>query len=327
MGAVEIIAELSCNHLGDYSRALRLMDAAMQAGADAIKLQVDNPDGGITIDCDAGPFRIKSGPWAKRILHDLYCETHTPWNWVPRLMEYSAVEVFATPSCFMGVAFLERCGVKRYKVSSFEITDTLLLRAIAATGKPTMVSLGCAEQEDIERLLDIWTQFQSPFLTLMHCVSRYPTPVEDANLARIPILAHDTGLPIGLSDHSLGDLVPTLAVALGACAIEKHLTLSRADGGPDAGFSMEPAGFAEMVRKVRLAEQALQPREVAPDRQFVKSLFVVRDMQKGERFTKDNVGVIRPGDGLKPYLYDTILGKQVNRDVKRGEPLVLEMLR
>jgi len=309
--------------LQDYSRALRLVDAAVAAGADAIKLQVDDPEFGLTIDCDAEPFRIKSGqPWAGRTLHDLYRETYTPWEWVPKLMRYSPIPVFATPSCLSGVVFLETCGVTRYKVSSFEVTDVPLLRAIARTHKPVMVSLGCATGEDIETVVDIigWRR-----LTLMHCVSKYPTEATEASLGRIPQLARDLGIPVGLSDHTLGDFVPTLAVACGAVAIEKHLTLSRADGGPDAGFSMEPAEFAEMVCKVRLAEQAMEVRKVEPDRQFVKSLFVVRDVAAGELFTTANVGVIRPGHGLHPALLDSVLGKRAARDVKRGEPMAMEM--
>jgi len=324
MGAVEIIAELSCNHLGDRGRLFALADVAARSGADAIKLQLDNPDGGITIDCDRPEFRIASGPWAGRTLHDLYRETYTPWEWMPSLMAtIFGVPLFVTPSCLAGVAFLERCGVTRYKVSSFEVTDIPLLCAIARTRKPVMVSLGCATERDIETVVDIvgWRN-----LTLMHCVSKYPSEAAEASLARIPQLARHFSMPIGLSDHTLGDFVPTLAVACGAVAIEKHLTLSRADGGPDAGFSMEPAEFAEMVRKVRLAEQAMEVREVEPDRQFVKSMFVVQDVAAGERFTTENMGVIRPGHGLHPRHYDSVLGRRAVRDVKRGEPMAWDMI-
>lgn len=324
---IEIIAELSCNHLGDFDRLRRLIDAAVASGADAVKLQLDNPDGGITIQCDAEPFRIKLGPWAGRTLGDLYRETYTPWDWVPWARDYCrekypGVSVFATPTCVPGVEFLEAHGFDRYKVASFEITDVPLFKAIAKTRKPVMVSLGCAAAVDIAM---VYSYIGECPVTLMHCVSAYPTPDVQAHLGRLGY-CYKWAEKVGLSDHSLGDTVACVAAALGVVAIEKHLTLSRADGGPDAGFSMEPVEFAEMVRKVRQVEAAMRQLEWNPPREFVKSLFIVQDVAKGEPLTANNVRSIRPAGGLHPVELPVVLGRTAARDLKRGEPVDWGML-
>jgi pseudaminic acid synthase len=323
---VFVVAELSCNHLGSYERALRLVAAARLAGANAVKLQHDDPDGGITIDCDNEWFRIKDGPWAGQTLYQLYKQTFTRWDWFDKLSSIAylfGMECFSTPSCVAGVEYLYNHGTPCFKVSSFEACDVRLLVAIDATDKPVMVSLGCSDAADLEYIRRV---FPMDRCIPMHCVSEYPADPRGAGMVRIKELQKLGWSNVGFSDHSGDTVLPALAVALGACVIEKHLTLRRADGGPDAGFSLEPEEFAHMVTQVRLAERAMVPQQKPVDRTFCKSVFAVADIKAGERFTDRNIGIIRPGYGLHPREYRRVLGCVAKADIPRGTPITEAML-
>lgn len=330
---VYIVAEMSANHNQDYEQALAIIRAAAEAGADAVKLQTYTPDT-LTIKCDQPWFRIGSGTiWEGRTLYDLYEEAATPWEWQPELKreaERLGLALFSSPFDEGAVSFLQQLDVPAYKVASFEIVDHALLRAIARTGKPVIVSTGMATFEEIDEAMRVLKESGAREIALLKCTSAYPARPEEMNLRTIPHLASTFAVPVGLSDHTLGITVPIAAVALGATLIEKHITLSRALPGPDAAFSLEPTEFAEMVRAVRDTEKALgtisyaiSERE-AKSRIFRRSLFVVKDIQAGETFTEENVRSIRPGYGLHPRELPRVLGKVAARDLKRGTPLAAE---
>ncbi len=333
---VLIIAELSANHGGQFDRAAELVRAAVAAGADLIKIQTYTADT-MTIDCDRDPFRIGKGTiWEGRKLYDLYNEAFTPWDWQPRLRELAlqlGSDLFSTPFDLTSVAFLENMGVPAYKVASFEVPDLNLLRAIGATRKPVIMSTGMATLAEIDEAVRTLRESGCPHIALLKCTSAYPAPPEEMNLRTIPHLAEAFGVPVGLSDHTLGIAVPVAAVALGACIIEKHFTLRRSDGGPDAAFSLEPDEFKAMVEAVRTAEKALGrvkyevTEQEAASRVFRRSLFVVEDVKAGERFTENNVRSIRPGHGLPPKYLDVVLGARASRDIARGTPLDWNMLK
>ena len=329
-----IVAELSANHHGDFDRAARLVEAAYDAGADAVKLQLYTPDS-LTLDSDAPPFRI-TWQGRDRTLHDLYAEAATPWEWYPDLKaiaERRGMACFASVFDFASVDFLEAHGCPAYKIASFELVDLPLIRYVMSKRKPVILSTGMATYDEIaEAALSVWGKGAGTRLILLKCTSAYPAPAEDANLRTIKAIAGHLQCPIGLSDHTLGLAVPVAAVALGACMIEKHLTLSRAAGGPDVAFSLEPAEFAAMVEAVRTAEKALGEVRYGPTEsergslRYRRSLFVVADVAEGELFTEANVRSIRPADGLPPkHLYD-IMGRKAARAVKRGEPLDWSMV-
>ena len=333
---VQIIAELSCNHVQNYDIAVKTLEEMAESGVDIVKVQNDNPDGGITIDCDNPYFQIKQGTlWDGETLYSLYQKTFTPWEWLPKLQTVAhqlGMELFSTPSDPAGVDFLEKMNVPAYKISSFEITDTELILAAARTGKPIIFSTGIATIEDIERAIAICQSVGNMQYMFMKCTSSYPAPIEAANLLTMQDMKTRFGCHIGLSDHSMGDIVATTAVALGAEMIEKHFILDRSLGGPDAAFSMEPHEFKQMVQRIREVEKALGRINYELDgralnnRKFSKSIFVIKDIKKGEPFTRDNLGIIRPGDGLMPYHYEEILGKVAVRDIGRGTPLKIEMV-
>lgn len=333
---VQIIAELSCNHLQDYDLAVKTIEAMAESGVDIVKVQNDDPNGGITIDCNNSYFQIKQGTlWDGETLYSLYQKTFTPWEWLPKLQEIAhrlGMEFFSTPSDPSGVDFLEKMNVPAYKISSFEITDTELIKTAARTGKPIIFSTGIATIEDIERAIAICQSFGNKDYMFMKCTSSYPAPIEAANLLTMQDMKRRFGCHIGLSDHSMGDIVATTAVALGAEMIEKHFILDRSLGGPDAAFSMEPHEFKQMVQRVREAEKALGritydlDDRARNNRKFAKSIFVVCDIKKGEPFTRENIGVIRPGDGLMPYHYEDVLGKVASCDIERGTPLAMDMI-
>lgn len=329
-----IVAEMSGNHGHDFAVAERLLHAAKEAGADAIKLQTYTPDT-MTIDSDAESFRIHGTAWDGRTLYDLYGEASTPWEWHQPLKEVADrldLDFFSTPFDETAVDFLSGLNVPAFKIASFELVDLPLLRRIAATGRPIILSTGMASLAEIEEAVATIRQAGGERLVLLKCTSEYPAPAENMHLRTLVDLQARFDLPVGLSDHTLDVAIPAAAVALGACVIEKHFILSRSQGGPDAGFSLEPYEFRRMVEAVRTIEKALGgvcygvKGGEAKSLVFRRSLFVVADMKAGEVFSPTNLRVIRPGYGLHPRYLETVLGKQAARDIPRGTPLSWEMI-
>jgi len=324
-----IVAEMSANHGQNFDQAVQIIRAAKEAGADAIKLQTYTPDT-ITINCHTEPFHIKGTMWEGRNLYELYGEAYTPWEWQPKLKQVAdelGLDCFSTPFDFTAVDFLEKMDVPAHKIASFELVDLALIRRVACTGKPVIMSTGMASLTEIDEAVRAFRDGGGKQLALLKCTSAYPAPPEEMNLRTIPHLAEAFGVPVGLSDHTLGITVPVTAVALGACVIEKHFTLSRAAGGPDAAFSLEPSEFRSMVEAVRTTEKALgrvnyevTAHETA-SRVFRRSLFVVEDIRTGELFTEQNVRSVRPGHGLSPKYLNDVLGRQAALDIKHGTPL------
>lgn len=333
--SVYVVAEMSANHNQDFDQAVRIIEAAKQAGADAIKIQTYTPDT-ITIDCDSEHFQIKGTLWDGRTLYDLYGEAYTPWDWQPRLKEVADelnIDLFSTPFDAKAVEFLEDMNVPVYKIASFENVDLPLLQKTAKTDKPVIISTGMATLAEIDEAVRTIRESGSDQLALLKCVSVYPAQPEEMNLRTIPHLAETFHLPVGLSDHTLGTAVPVAAVALGACIVEKHFTLSRATPGPDSAFSLEPQEFSEMVQDIRVAERALgqicyevSEHELA-SRALRRSLFVVQDVKAGQMFTGENVRSIRPGCGLHPRHLGEIIGRQAGRDIERGTPFTWDLVR
>jgi len=325
-----VIAELSANHNQSFDQAVKILRAAKDAGADAVKLQTYTADT-ITLRSDKECFRITGGTlWDGRTLHDLYQEAYTPWEWQPKLKEIAdelGMHLFSSAFDDSAVDFLEQMNVPAHKVASCELVDIGLIEKMAGTGKPLIMSTGMASEEEISEALEAARGAGATEIALLKCTSAYPAPPEEANLLTIPELARRFGCPVGLSDHTMGIVAPVVAVALGANIIEKHLCLRRADGGPDGAFSLEPQEFKAMVEAVRTAEQALGAVQFASgareanSRKFRRSLFVVENVKKGEVFTKQNVRSIRPADGLQPRHFNEILGKCAACDVERGTPL------
>ena len=333
--AVYIVAEISANHNGSFEQAQKIVEAANQAGADAIKLQTYTPDT-ITIASNREPFRIGGGTlWDGKTLHELYGEAYMPWEWQPKLKEVAerlGMECFSSAFDASAVEFLETMNVPAHKIASCELVDIGLIRKMAATGKPLILSTGMATVEEIEEAVTAARGAGATQIALLKCTSAYPAPEEEMNLRTIPELMRRFDVPVGLSDHTMGIAVPVAAVSLGACIIEKHLTLSRAAGGPDSAFSLEPAEFKEMVAAVRTAEKALgaihfgvTERE-SRSRVFRRSLFVVCDLKRGEKFTAENVRSIRPGHGLHTRHLDEVLGKTRSLDIERGTPLSWDLV-
>lgn len=332
---VYIIAELSANHNQDFQRAVRLVHAAKEAGADAVKLQTYTADT-LTIRCDRPEFRVGGGTlWDGRTLHDLYGEAHTPWDWQPRLKEVAdelGLHLFSSPFDPTAVAFLERMDVPAYKVASFEIVDLPLIQTMARTGKPLIISTGMATLAEIGEAVSAAQSAGCRQLALLKCTSAYPSPPEAMHLRTIPHLTAAFGVPVGVSDHTLGIAVPVAAVALGACLIEKHFTLSRDVPGPDSAFSLEPPEFKAMAQAIRMAEKALGEvhyglnEQESGMRQFRRSLYVVADVKAGEPFTPDNVRSIRPARGLPPKYLPAVLGLRAARDIRTGTPLTWDLI-
>ena len=331
-----IVAELSANHHQRFEQAVELVRTAKACGADAVKLQTYTPDT-ITIDCDTAHFRIGGGTlWEGRKLYDLYGEACTPWEWHPRLKELAAslgMACFSSPFDASAVEFLEQLDVPAYKIASFELVDLPLIRRVARTGKPMIMSTGMASIDEIAEAVDVARAAGARQLVLLACSSAYPSPPESINLRRIPDLAARFDVVTGLSDHTLGIAVPIAAVAMGACLIEKHFCLSRDEPGPDSAFSLEPGELRAMVEAVRTAEKALGRAEygvTAAERAsqvFRRSLFVVKDVKAGERFTSESVRSIRPGNGLHTRHLDDVLGKEAARDIPRGTPLSWDLVK
>ncbi len=330
-----VIAELSANHHQNFDDAVRLVHAAKIAGADAIKLQTYTPDT-ITIQSDLPYFRIGGGTiWDGETLYDLYAKAYTPWEWQPRLKELAGslgMDLFSTPFDFTAVDFLESMRVPAYKIASFELTDLPLIRRVAATGKPIIMSTGMATLSEIDEAVEAARAAGATELALLKCTSSYPSPPDQMNLLTIPHLSQAFGVPAGLSDHTLDVSVPVTAVTLGACIVEKHLTLSRTVPGPDNPFSLEPAEFKAMVDAVRSAHLSIGIVRYGPSpdeeksRIFRRSLFVVQDVQCGEPFSCANVRSIRPAHGLHPRHLDEVLGRRATQNIPRGTPLSWDLI-
>jgi N-acetylneuraminate synthase len=328
-----LIAELSGNHNGRIERALELIDAAADAGADAVKLQTYTADT-ITLDHDGPGFRIEGGLWDGRTLHDLYAEAGTPYDWHARLFERArqrGIIAFSSPFDETAVELLESLGAPAFKIASFEAVDLPLIQRAACSGRPLIISTGMASAGEIGEAVKAARETGAP-VALLHCVSAYPARHADANLRMIPRLAEDFGCVAGLSDHTFGTSAAVAAVALGACIIEKHFTLRRADGGPDAAFSLEPGELRQLAQDCRQAWEALGQAAYSrgeaemSNRQFRRSLYVVRDVKRGAALTSADVRSIRPGFGLEPKHLPQILGRPARRDLKRGEPFALDMV-
>ncbi len=333
---VYIVAELSANHNQDYDEAVKLINAAKESGADAIKIQTYTADT-LTIQCDAPEFRIGEGTlWSGQTLYDLYTKAYMPWEWQPKLKKVADdldIDLFSTPFDKTSLDFLENIGVPAHKVASFEMIDIPLIEYIALTGKPMIISTGMSSLSEIDEAIRHSRSAGAKQIALLKCTSAYPAQPEEMNLQTIADLAARFEVPVGLSDHTLGIVAPVAAVALGACIIEKHLTLSRSAPSPDCAFSLEPTDFKSMVEAIRVAEQAigtinyeigdLESNSIV----FRRSLFVVKDIAEGETFSEDNVRSIRPGHGLPPKYLKDILCKQSSCNIKRGTPLSWEMVR
>jgi pseudaminic acid synthase len=325
-----VIAEMSANHGQSFEQAVEIVKAAKNAGADAVKLQTYTPDT-ITIDSGDEIFQTAKGSlWEGRTLYELYGEAYTPWEWQPKLKEIAeeiGLACFSTPFDFTAVDFLEKMDAPAYKIASPEIIDLPLVRRVAATGKPVIISTGMASLVEIEEAVHAFREAGGNDIALLKCTSAYPARTEEMNLRTIPDLAKRFAVPVGLSDHTLGIAVPAAAVALGACIVEKHLTLSRSTPGPDSAFSLEPHEFKQMVDAIRVAEKALGQVKYGLteaeqlSRRSRRSLFVVQDVKAGERLTPDNVRSIRPGYGLPPKHYEEVIGRLAARDMQRGTPL------
>lgn len=332
---VYIIAEISANHNQSYHEAVKLIHAAKNAGADAVKLQTYTPDT-ITIDCKSELFRIGKGTlWEGRFLHDLYGEAYTPWEWHAGLFEEARtleMDIFSTAFDPSAVDFLEELSVPVHKIASFELVDIPLIEKMAATGKPLIISTGMATLAEIEEAVQAARGAGAKEIALLKCTSAYPAPVEEMNLRTIPHLAEAFGVPVGLSDHTLGIEVPVAAVCMGACIIEKHFTLSRTKSGPDSAFSLEPHEFKSMVKAIRIAEKSLGEvhygvsEQEAKSKVFRKSLFIVKDVKEGEILTHENVRSIRPGYGLHPRHLKDVLGRHAAYDSRKGTPLTFDMI-
>lgn len=323
------IAEMSANHGQSFEQAVEIIKAAKDAGADAVKLQTYTPDT-ITLDCKTEYFQIKGNIWEGRGLYELYGEAYTPWDWQPKLKEIGnelGLDVFSSPFDTTAVDFLERMDVPAYKIASFELVDIPLIRHAARTGKPMIMSIGMGTLAEIDEAVRAARGAGATDIALLCCTSAYPAPPEEMDLRTIPHLSQAFGVPVGLSDHSMELAIPVTAVALGACIIEKHLTLSRDIPSADSQFSLNPSEFADMVHAVRTAEKALgrvsyelTEREAA-SRTYRRSLFVAEDVKAGDLFTAENIRDVRPGHGLHTRHLDEIIGRRASCDIPKGTPL------
>ncbi|RJX65554.1 pseudaminic acid synthase [Tsuneonella suprasediminis] len=329
-----VIAELSANHNGQFDKALAIIDAAKEAGADAVKLQTYRPDT-ITLDGDSDDFRISGGLWDGRTLYDLYAEAHTPWEWHKPLFDRArevGITIFSSPFDNTAVDLLEDLGAPAYKIASFEAVDLPLIRYVATTGKPMIISTGMADEEEIAEAIEAARDGGCKELAILHCVSGYPAPAEDYNLRTIPDMIERFGLVTGLSDHTLDNTTAITSVALGASIIEKHFTLDRSGGGPDDSFSLEPADLAALCRDAKTAWSALgnidygRKSSEQGNVQFRRSLYFVKDLEAGAVITEDAVRSVRPGYGLAPKHLDSLIGKKVIVSVNRNTAVTSELI-
>ena len=321
-----IIAEISGNHNGEINKALKLIEEAHAAGVDAVKIQTYTADT-ITIDHKSDEFRIKDGLWKGKYLYELYDKAHTPWDWHESLFkkgEELGLTIFSSPFDFTAVDFLEKFEVPAYKVASFELLDLPLVSYIASKKKPMIMSTGMANKSEIADAVNTAKKAGATDISLLHCVSGYPTPINETNLATIKSMSENFNLPIGLSDHTLGTVVSTAAVSLNASIIEKHFTLDRKDKGPDSKFSLEPEELRELVNNCQSAWEAIGSInfDIKPSEQsnlkFRRSLYAVQDINKGDLITNENIKSIRPGYGMHPKNLRSVIGKKANRDIKKG---------
>lgn len=324
-----VVAEISANHNGDINKAKSIILAAKQSGADAIKLQTYTPDT-LTIDSNKDDFLIKEGPWSGYKLYDLYKEAYTPFEWHKPLFEYCKeldITCFSSPFDETAVDLLEELNCPAYKIASFEVVDLPLIKYVAETGKPMVISTGMANQKEIEEALQVAKLHGCGEIILLHCISSYPAPINQSNLLTIPDMAKRFGVVTGLSDHTLGETVSVAAVSIGACFIEKHFTLDRNDKGPDSSFSLEPKEFTNLCKMTKEAWTALgvagyeRKKSEENNAVFRRSLYYVQDLNVGDIITKESIRRIRPGYGLAPKHYDAVIGCTVKEPVKVGEPV------
>lgn len=331
---VYIVAEMSANHHQDFNEAVKIIEEAKAAGADAIKIQTFTPDT-MTINVQNEFFKVKDTIWDGKNLYDLYKEASTPWDWQPRLKEVAnkiGLDFFSTPFDQSAVDFLEQMDVPAYKVASFELVDIPLLKRIAKTGKPVIISTGMASLDDIREAVKVFKASGRDQIALLKCTSAYPAPAEEMNLRTIPELSKIFDVPVGLSDHSIGNEASIVAVALGACVIEKHFTLSRDIEGPDSSFSIEPHELKALVTGIRHVEKLLGSVCFAATEQerssllFRRSLFAVKDIDINEKFTEKNIRSIRPGFGLHTRYFEKVIGRKAKTYIPKGSPLDWEMI-
>lgn len=329
-----VIAELSANHNGRLDVAMRIVEEARKAGADAVKLQTYRPDT-ITLDCDADAFQIHGGLWDGRTLYELYEEAHMPWEWHKPLFEHArkiGITIFSSPFDKTAIDLLEDLNAPAYKIASFEAIDHALIRYAASTGKPMIISTGMADDEEIAEAIDAARSGGCKELAILHCVSGYPAPPEDYNLRTIPDMIARFGLVTGLSDHTLDNTTAIASVVLGASIIEKHFTLDRNGGGPDDSFSLEPAEMKALCDGARTAWQALgrvdygRKSSEQGNVQFRRSLYFVKDMKAGETIGEDSIRSVRPGYGLAPKHLDSLMGRRLKADVAFATPVSWDLV-
>ena len=329
-----IIAELSANHNGSIERAFESIKAAKEAGVDAVKIQTYTADT-MTIDCDREEFQITGGLWDGYSLYDLYKEAQTPYEWHKRLFDYAkeiGITIFSTPFDETAVDLLEGLDTPAYKIASFEMTDLPLVRYVAQTKKPMIISTGMANLEEIKEVVRVAMENGCTDLILLHCISSYPAPAEQSNLKTISDLAERFGVITGLSDHTMGTTVATTSVALGACLIEKHFTLSRSEKGPDSEFSLEPQELKQLCFDTKIAWQSLgqagyEKKEAEKSNvKYRRSIYAVKDIKKGDKLSRENIKRIRPGFGLEPKHYDEIISKAAKCDIDRGTPISFDVI-
>lgn len=327
---VFIVAEISGNHNQSFERAKELIETACQCGVDAVKLQTYTPDT-LTIDCSKKWFQIKTNPdWKGKTLYELYKIAYTPWEWYPELKKIAdkyGVILFSTPFDETAVDFLEKMNIPAYKIASFEMGDIELLKKVAKTKKPVIISRGMASLEELRLSISALRKSGASEIAVLHCISSYPAKPEEMNLATIPDIKKRFKVITGFSDHTLGIVTAVTSVAFGVSIVEKHFTLKRSEGGPDAAFSLEPAEMKQLVQNIREAEKSIGRvqygfgKREAENIVFRRSLFVVEDIKKGEKFTRKNIRCIRPGYGMAPKLLSLILGKKAKENIERGTPL------
>lgn len=329
-----IIAELSANHNGDINRAFQIMEEAKRAGADAIKLQTYTHDT-ITMDCDSEDFQVEGGLWGGQTLYELYKSAHMPWEWHKPLFEKAeslGITIFSSPFDFTAVDLLEELGSPAYKIASFELVDLPLIARVAKTGKPMIMSTGMANETEIQAAINTARGNGCEELVILHCVSGYPAPAEQYNLRTISDISEKFDVLSGLSDHTIDNATAVASVALGACLVEKHVTLDRNGGGADDSFSLEPLELAQLCRDTKTAWLSLgeinyeRTESEKGNAKFRRSLYVVKDIKAGEFLNHDNIRSIRPGFGLAPNLYSQVIGKKALRNISRGTALSFELI-